>query len=102
VDLLRTFVSRRVQPLCQRDDYVDVSGAKFSRLPLLRRVGRYDDQHPNPRGPFSWGQSKFQLRSDLFNGRGRQPLSESARAHFHLLVSISTSQHIRVLLQDLG
>jgi hypothetical protein len=38
-----------------RGDLVDVTGAKLSRPPLLCRIGRYGDQHPNPRGPCSWG-----------------------------------------------
>jgi hypothetical protein len=44
-----------------RDDCVDVSEAKLSRSSILHRVGRYGDQHPDPRGggPRSWGRSKF-------------------------------------------
>jgi hypothetical protein len=46
-------------------------------------------------------QSEFWLRPNPFKGRGRQPLGESTRAHFHQLVSISTYQHIHILKQDL-
>jgi hypothetical protein len=41
------------------DDNVDVSGAKLPRPFLLRRVGRYGDQHLDPRDPCLWGQSEF-------------------------------------------
>jgi hypothetical protein len=37
------------------DGHVDVSRAKFSRLFLLRGVGRCRDQHSYPQGPSSWG-----------------------------------------------
>jgi hypothetical protein len=84
------------------DGYVDVSRAKLSQSSLLHKVGWYRDQHPDPGCPCSWGRSEYWLQPDPFKGRGRPPLGESARAHFHVLVSISASQSIRILMQDIG
>jgi hypothetical protein len=81
---------------------VDASRAKLSQSSLLHRVGQYGDQHPDLGGPYSWGRSEFWLWLGPFKGRGQQPLGESARAHFYLLVSISASQRIHILKQDLG
>jgi hypothetical protein len=53
---------------------VDVPRAKLSRPSLLHRVGRYGDQHPDPRGSCLGGQSKSWLQLDPSEGRGRQPL----------------------------
>jgi hypothetical protein len=42
-----------------RSDCADKSRAKLTRLPLIRRVGQYGDQHPNLRGSCFWGRPKF-------------------------------------------
>jgi hypothetical protein len=85
-----------------RNDYVDVSGSKLSQSSLLHRVGRCEGQHSDLGGSCSWGRFEFWHRLCPFKGRGRQPLSEFARIHFHLLVPISTSHYMRILVQGLG
>jgi hypothetical protein len=80
---------------------VDISGAKLSRPSLLHRVGRYGDQHPDLRGPCSWGQFESWLRPNSFKGRGRQPLGEFIRTLVRLPVPVSASYHMRVPMQEL-
>jgi hypothetical protein len=103
VDLLWTFVSCRVQPLHQREITMWMYlGPSCLVRPFSVEL---DDTEINTRiwgGPCSWGQSEFWLWPGPFKGRGCQPLGESVRAHFHLLVSISASQRICILAQDLG
>jgi hypothetical protein len=48
------------------------------------------------------GHSEFWLQPDPFKGTGEQPLGESARIHFRLLVPISASQLMHILAQGLG
>jgi hypothetical protein len=83
-------MSRSTMPSV-RNKYVDVSRAKLPRPFLLHTIGQCRDQHSDPRDPCSWGRSESWPQSGPSKGRGRQPLGESARAHFHLLVSFFAS-----------
>jgi hypothetical protein len=62
---------------------MDVSKAKLSRSFLLRRVERYRDQHPNPRGSCSW--------ADLNLGSSSVPLREGVDNPSVSLVGLSFS-----------
>jgi hypothetical protein len=93
VVLLWTFVSHRVQPFRQWEMTMWMyPRPSCPDRPFPTELGDMEINTRIQGGPCSWGQSEFWLRSGPFKERGRQPLGESAQAHFHLLVSVFLSQ----------